>query len=343
MRRRSVLTASLAVLLLSEGPAWGQTQPPTTPTSISTQGREANTGSAPANPPPTAGGLNTGSSLGALVQAPGGTSAPASSSGGSPGGGSDGANLTSTSAGGYRYDPSYSGGSGGGGGSSAPPYDRTKDPAIFDQASGTPLPGDPCTNYGNANAPCISRPSTPGPTTPSTPAAAAAAGTPASTVPRRSAAQIARDAADRAIDRPVVYTSPVLGSDALVNLPTWLGVENWQPNTVSASEGGLTITVTARPTSVVWQMGESSVTCIGPGARYAAGVREEQQRTDCSYTYRHSSAGQPGEKYQATATLRYAVTWSASNGESGSLGTGSRTTPFAVRVAERQALSTKAA
>jgi len=141
----------------------------------------------------------------------------------------------------------------------------------------------------------------------------------------------------------VVYTSPPQGSDALVNLPTWLGVQNWTPNTVTASEGGLTITVTARPTSVVWTMGEASVTCTGPGARYAAGVREENQSTDCSYTYRHSSAGQPGEKYQASATLKYAVTWTASNGESGSLGTGSRTTPFSVRVAERQALSTKAA
>ena len=261
----------------------------------------------------------------------GSSSAPASS-----GGGSEGSNLSATGAGGSRYNPSYSGGGG-----SAEPYDRTKDPALFDQTSGAPIGGgNPCTNFGYANSPCL-----PPQGTPSTPAAAgpAAAGTPASTVPRRSALQIARDAADRAIDRPVVYTSPRLGVDALVNLPTWLGVENWTPNTVSASEGGLTITVTARPASVVWNMGEGSVTCTGPGARYNPGVREESQSTDCSYTYKHSSAGQPDEKYQASATLRYAVTWSASNGESGSLGTGSRTTPFAMRVAERQALSTKAA
>lgn len=317
------------MLFLSGGPAWGQTQPPTTPTSISTQGREANTGSAPANSPPVAGASNDSQNLGVVVNAPSGSSTPASSGGGSDGG----SNLSATGAGGSRYNPSYSGGG-------AEPYDRLKDPALFDQASGAPVPGGGCQNYGYANSPCISRPTTPG-----TPAAAgpAAAGTPASTVPRRSAVQIARDAADRAIDRPVIYASPAPGIDSLVNLPTWLGVENWRDNTVSASEGGLTITVTARPVSVLWQMGEGSVTCSGPGNRYNPGIREENQSTDCSWTYKHSSAGQPGEKYQASATLRYAVTWSASNGESGSLGTGSRTTPFQLRVAERQALSTKAA
>ena len=138
--------------------------------------------------------------------------------------------------------------------------------------------------------------------------------------------------------------SPLPGVDQLVNLPTWLGVTNWQPNRATASEGGLTVTVTATPTSVVWNMGDGgSTTCYGPGARYNPSIREENQSTDCSYTYRHSSAGQPDEKYEASATLRHSVSWTASNGESGSLGAGSRSTAFRVRVAERQALVTKAA
>lgn len=327
MRYRSPIAAVALALVSSTGTGWAQTSDqPTTPTSIATR-LDRSTGSS--TPTVEAGGSNDGRNLGVVVNAQGGSAAPASSSGGPDGG----SNLSATGAGGSRYNPSYSGGS-------AEPYDRLKDPALFDQSTGAPVPGPACTNFGYANSPCL-----PPQGTPSTPAAAgpAAAGTPASTVPRRSAVQIARDAADRAIDRPVIYTSPRLGVDALVNLPTWLGVENWTLNTVSASEGGLTITVTARPVSVVWQMGEGSVTCTGPGARYAAGVREENQSTDCSYTYKHSSAGQPGEKYQASATLKYSVTWTASNGESGSLGTGSRTTPFQLRVAERQALSTKAA
>ncbi len=154
-------------------------------------------------------------------------------------------------------------------------------------------------------------------------------------------AGIARDLARRTpLPLPGVHTSPAPQNDQLVNLPTWMWVDNWSPQTASATEAGLTVTVTALPKSVSWEMGDGSTVVCGPGRAWNPRLREEDQSSDCTHTYTKSSAHQPGLRYRARATMSWDVRWTATNGESGALGTASRTTEFTMRVAEGQALVT---
>jgi hypothetical protein len=67
---------------------------------------------------------------------------------------------------------------------------------------------------------------------------------------------------------------------------------------------GQTVTLTARPTRVVWDLGEGSVECAGPGKPYRPGVI-----TGCGYTYRRSSAHVAGGSYEVGATVFYTVVW----------------------------------
>jgi hypothetical protein len=149
---------------------------------------------------------------------------------------------------------------------------------------------------------------------------------------------------DLALPLPGVQTSPPPERDQLVNLPTWLGVEDWSPRSATASVPGVSSTVTATPTRVVWDMGNGDqVVCRGPGKPYDLSLKEHQQSSDCTYTYRASSAGQPGQRYQASATMTWSVSWTATGVPGGGdLGEVSRTTTFSMRVAEGQALVSEA-
>lgn len=193
-----------------------------------------------------------------------------------------------------------------------------------------PAPGTTC----GTNQPFLN-PTGPTTTTP-------AGGSPGTTAPPRTAVQIARETAQRTpLPLPSVRTSPPSDRDQLVNLPTWLWVEDWNPRRATATEGPLTVTVVAAPRSVMWRMGDGTeVVCAVPGRPWNPALREEQQSTDCSHTYRRSSALQPGLAYQARATMTWDVTWTATNGESGSLGAASRSVDFTMRVAEGQAVIT---
>lgn len=267
------------------------------------------------------GGGNTGGSGSSGT----GTQPSTGSSGGSSGGGSSG--------GGTRGGGSSGGGSSGGG-SSEPPITNPVSCNSVDEFL-NPAPGTTC----GTNLPVL-LPSNPA--APATPAGGApVGGTPSSTVPPRSAVQIARDIAQRtAIPLPGIRTSPPDGNDQLVNLPTWLWVEDWTPRRATAAEGALTVTVVATPRSVTWRMGDGSSVVCGRGTPWDPALREEQQSTACSHTYLRSSATQPDLKYQARATMTWDVTWTATNGESGSLGQANRSVDFTMRVAESQAIVT---
>ncbi len=61
-----------------------------------------------------------------------------------------------------------------------------------------------------------------------------------------------------------------------------------------------------------------SVTCNGPGPAYQPSVPAESQTTNCSYTYRKSSAGEPtvngdpnNAGFPVTATITWGVSWTA--------------------------------
>jgi hypothetical protein len=155
--------------------------------------------------------------------------------------------------------------------------------------------------------------------------------------------QLARRASDGfTAPTPVVLRWPP--GPSYVNFKTWLALRDWAPVTASASEAGLTATVTAVPEQAVWRMGppDAEVVCDGPGRRYDLTVPDELQETDCGYTYTRSSAGiGSNNEYVASVTVTYRASWSATDGTGGALGTISRTLDFVMRVGEIQAINTR--
>jgi hypothetical protein len=149
-----------------------------------------------------------------------------------------------------------------------------------------------------------------------------------------------RAAAALTLPAPVIRTSPA--GEHIAQLPSWLWIagDQWQPRSVAASAGPVTSTVTATPTRVTWDMGNGDrVDCDGPGRPYQQRFAGTPQATDCRYTYRHSSATQPGAAYDLTATITWDLTWTATGAPGGgSLGPVPMSATRPVRVAEVQAL-----
>jgi hypothetical protein len=99
----------------------------------------------------------------------------------------------------------------------------------------------------------------------------------------------------------------------------------------------VSVTVVAEPREARWDMGDGTVLTCGPGVPWdPAGPAD--QRTDCSHVYQFVSDEEPGGTYAASVTVVWAVRWSATTGESGTLPAASRTTTFALDVTERQAV-----
>jgi hypothetical protein len=162
--------------------------------------------------------------------------------------------------------------------------------------------------------------------------------------PAADPAQLATEALERVpLPEPDITMAPASDIPQLVNLATflWLHSEQWQPVTASATAGGVTSTVTATPVRVVWDMGQgASVVCDGPGLPYRPDLPDDRQPSDCHYTYRYSSAGQPGQAFTVTATVEWETTWSVTGAPGGgSLGTVSRSASIPVQVAELQSLN----
>lgn len=99
--------------------------------------------------------------------------------------------------------------------------------------------------------------------------------------------------------------------EQVTNVSSWLWVApgGWAAVVASATAGGVTATVTASPMAVVWNLGDGdTVTCPGPGVPYDRSKPAAEQSTYCTYTWRTSSAAQPGAVYVVTATIEYQVT-----------------------------------
>lgn len=138
---------------------------------------------------------------------------------------------------------------------------------------------------------------------------------------------------------PKIQASPI--GDQLVNLPTWLWLAGgWQRASATASVPGVSVTATAAPISVTWSMGDGGVVmCSGPGTPFAAGADPSSTSPDCGYTYRTSSASQPGEAFPVTATVNWTVTWTGA-GQNGVYPDMTTSASVAFRVAESQGIAT---
>ncbi len=130
-------------------------------------------------------------------------------------------------------------------------------------------------------------------------------------------------------------------SVGLVGLPVWLwvnqpGAATYGPSSTSATVDATTVIATAQVTELVWNMGDgASVTCTTPGTPYADAYGNSMS-PDCGHRYTRTSANQPGQVYQVTATSQWEVSWTG-GGETGVIPvTLSSSTP--VRVGEAQVL-----
>jgi hypothetical protein len=138
-----------------------------------------------------------------------------------------------------------------------------------------------------------------------------------------------------AILYPQPRTSPGIGIDQIVGIDTWMWIDagDWEPVTATAGIPGLSVTATATPTQVSWDMGDgTTVTCDGPGTPYDPDLEPSDQSTDCSHVYQQRGA------HTASATVVWSVAWTASDGSGGVLADASRTTEFPMSVVERQAV-----
>ncbi|MEO3852616.1 hypothetical protein ABGB09_34205 [Streptomyces sp. B8F3] len=138
---------------------------------------------------------------------------------------------------------------------------------------------------------------------------------------------------------PDIASSP--SGDQLVQVPTWLWLEGWEPVSATASVPGVSVRATARPTRAEWSLGDgSTVVCRGPGTPYQAKGDPSRPSPDCGHTYRSSSAGQPGDEYPVSVEVRWTVSWSGA-GQSGTFPGLTTQATTAFRVDEGPALNTE--
>jgi hypothetical protein len=144
-------------------------------------------------------------------------------------------------------------------------------------------------------------------------------------------AEQAYDQVPLAVPQP--RTSPPADAEQLVGFPVWLWIDPaaWQPFEAEAAIPGLSVTVTATPRDVSWEMGDGTSLTCGPGTAWDP-VRGANQATDCEHAYQFVG------DYDVTATVTWSVAWEASNGESGTLADASRTASVPLTVTQRQAV-----
>jgi hypothetical protein len=122
----------------------------------------------------------------------------------------------------------------------------------------------------------------------------------------------------RAVDMQIAPKPLSVDGDSmgLVGLPVWLWVDEtaitWGPVTASASDGPVSVTVTARVERVEWAMGDGTViTCRGPGTRFDPDVYGvDVESPDCGHVYERVSRD-PAGVYSVTATSYWVANWSS--------------------------------
>jgi hypothetical protein len=118
--------------------------------------------------------------------------------------------------------------------------------------------------------------------------------------------------------------APQSDGSGAVGLPVWLWTaitpDTWGPLSDTASAGGISVTVTAEASRIVWDMGDGGrVSCANPGTPYQAPYGMAPSPT-CGYTYSKPSSvpAHPHGRYTVTATTYWTVNWSG-GGQTGVL------------------------
>src|SRR5258708_2034424 len=142
------------------------------------------------------------------------------------------------------------------------------------------------------------------------------------------------------------HTAPPRGRDGLVGLPEWFWIPRpeWGPISRTVTAGPVWARATAVPVRIVFVPGggQTGISCRGPGTPYQPSLPLSAQRTDCSYTYKQPSAGQPGNAYAATVTVLWNVFWVGSGNTGGHVANSRPVgTPLTLPVAAGEALVTR--
>ena len=127
------------------------------------------------------------------------------------------------------------------------------------------------------------------------------------------------------LPKPTIERSPTAtNSDhgrpyTWVNLWTWFWTDpaTFTPRSRTASAGAISATATATPVALVYDpgTGDAPVTCPGPGRPWQEPDGDAAPSGGgCGYTYLHVS-----DSVTATVTIQWRVTWTGSNGQTGTL------------------------
>jgi len=138
-----------------------------------------------------------------------------------------------------------------------------------------------------------------------------------------------------------IQMAPDPAGTGLVGLPVWMwtnvNANTWGPISASASDAGLSVSITARAASIEWSMGDgSTVTCDNPGTPYEARFGKSQSPT-CGHVYTAPSRNRPGGVYAVQTTTTWRVAW-AGGGASGVITT-QRQSQTTVRIGELQVVN----
>lgn len=123
-----------------------------------------------------------------------------------------------------------------------------------------------------------------------------------------------------AVARQMIVTIPFELADAKIAPPptyhTYISYENWlwiessQWHTVSQTRSlrGATVTLTATPSYVEWDMGnDDTKSCVGPGRAWVKGMPENAP-TNCSYAYEEMQDPE-GDTWTVSARISYTLAW----------------------------------
>ena len=139
---------------------------------------------------------------------------------------------------------------------------------------------------------------------------------------------------------PAPGGAPSLDDATFAQFETWLWVDDATGVLdASATQGLVTVTVTATPIDLRWSLGDGeTLSCAYPGRPWTLEI--DREGTWCSHTYTSSSIDEPGGVYNASVTVTWEFSWWINARPQGSFGTFDATAEFPVRVEEIQALET---
>lgn len=142
---------------------------------------------------------------------------------------------------------------------------------------------------------------------------------------------------------PRIVLNPPVSRSQVVRLPTWMWIpaSSWSPRSAVAAVPGVSVTATARPTGVRWDMGDGTVrACAGPGTAWRPGMNPRASSPDCGHVFRRSSQRSTGGVFRVRATVSWRVTWRVSDGSASGMQPGmSTSSTVGVRVVNASSLN----